>query len=126
MEEDVPLEQPGSRKAIENAQTKVEAYNFDIRKHVVEYDDVMNKQREVIYSDRRRVLRDENLREMIEDWVAQEIEELVGTYTITAIGRRMGPARRCVQAFATVVPHARADARGPGASLTTATRSRRA
>ena len=40
-------------KAIENAQTKVEAYNFDIRKHVVEYDDVMNRQREVIYGDRR-------------------------------------------------------------------------
>ena len=56
LEEDVPLEHRWVTKAIENAQTKVEAYNFDIRKHVVEYDDVMNKQREVIYTDRRKVL----------------------------------------------------------------------
>src|SRR6201999_4616772 len=53
LEEDVPLEHSWVNKAIENAQTKVEAYNFDIRKHVVEYDDVMNLQRDVIYADRR-------------------------------------------------------------------------
>ena len=47
LEEDVPLEHSWVNKAIENAQTKVEAYNFDIRKHVVEYDDVMNLQRDV-------------------------------------------------------------------------------
>jgi len=105
MEEDVPLEHSWVTKAIANAQTKVEAYNFDLRKHVVEYDDVLNKQREVIYSDRHRVLGDENLREMIEDWVAQEIEELVTTYTTTENGDEWDP-QPLVQAFATVVPQA--------------------
>jgi preprotein translocase subunit SecA len=105
MEEDVPLEHSWVTKAIANAQTKVEAYNFDIRKHVVEYDDVLNKQREVIYSDRHRVLGDENLREMIEDWVAQEIEELVTTYTTTENDDEWDP-QPLVQAFATVVPQA--------------------
>jgi preprotein translocase subunit SecA len=80
LEEDVPLEHSWVNKAIENAQTKVEAFNFDIRKHVVEYDDVMNRQREVIYSDRRKVLSEENLRPMIEEWVAEEIRGLVDAY----------------------------------------------
>ncbi|HYU20266.1 MAG TPA: preprotein translocase subunit SecA [Chloroflexota bacterium] len=80
LEEDVPLEHSWVNKAIENAQTKVEAYNFDIRKHVVEYDDVMNKQREVIYADRRTVLAEPNLRPMIEDWVREEIESLVAAH----------------------------------------------
>ncbi|MCA1645903.1 MAG: preprotein translocase subunit SecA, partial [Chloroflexi bacterium] len=62
LEEDVPLEHPWVSRAIENAQQKVEAYNFDIRKHVVEYDDVLNRQRDVIYGDRDRVLFEENLK----------------------------------------------------------------
>jgi preprotein translocase subunit SecA len=77
LEEDVPLEHRWVNKAIENAQTKVEAFNFDIRKHVVEYDDVMNRQREVIYNDRRKVLLDDNLRPMIEEWGTEEIRSLV-------------------------------------------------
>ncbi|HZU08165.1 MAG TPA: preprotein translocase subunit SecA [Chloroflexota bacterium] len=105
MEDDVPLEHPWVTKAIENAQTKVEAYNFDIRKHVVEYDDVLNKQREVIYADRRKVLREENLREMIEGWVAQEIAEMVATYTATEAGEPWDP-QPLLQAFATMVPGA--------------------
>jgi preprotein translocase subunit SecA len=80
LEEDVPLEHSWVNKAIENAQTKVEAYNFDIRKHVVEYDDVMNKQREVIYKDRQEILTEESLRSMIERWVAEEIQGLVDAY----------------------------------------------
>jgi preprotein translocase subunit SecA len=80
LEEDVPLEHSWVNKAIENAQTKVEAFNFDIRKHVVEYDDVMNKQREVIYADRRKVLSEERLRPMIEEWVAEEIASLVAAF----------------------------------------------
>ena len=55
-------------RAIENAQTKVEAYNFDIRKHVVEYDDVMNRQREMIYRDRDRSCVDETSEPMIVEW----------------------------------------------------------
>ncbi|MFN8521989.1 MAG: preprotein translocase subunit SecA [Chloroflexota bacterium] len=80
LEEDIPLEHSWVNKAIENAQTKVETYNFDIRKHVVEYDDVMNRQREVIYADRRKVLEEENLRPMIEEWIGEEIDRLIATH----------------------------------------------
>jgi preprotein translocase subunit SecA len=80
LEEDVPLEHSWVNKAIANAQTKVEAFNFDIRKHVVEYDDVMNRQREVIYADRRKVLSQENLRPMIEEWVVEELQGLIDAY----------------------------------------------
>ncbi|MBM2809602.1 MAG: preprotein translocase, SecA subunit [Chloroflexi bacterium] len=80
LDEDVPLEHGLVSKSIENAQQKVEAYNFDMRKHVVEYDDVMNKQREVIYADRRAVLGEDTLREMLLDWVDREVEALVTAY----------------------------------------------
>ena len=56
MEEGVPIEHGMVTRAIENAQKKVEAHNFDIRKQLLEYDDVMNKQREVIYQHRRAIL----------------------------------------------------------------------
>jgi preprotein translocase subunit SecA len=103
MEEDIPLEHSWVTKAIANAQTKVEAYNFDIRKHVVEYDDVLNKQREVIYADRRKVLANDDLRDMIEDWVAQEISGMVATYTVTESGEDWDP-QPLLQAFAAMVP----------------------
>jgi preprotein translocase subunit SecA len=64
MEEGIPIEHRMVTRAIENAQKKVEAHNFDIRKQLIEYDDVMNKQREVIYEQRRRILRGENLRDL--------------------------------------------------------------
>src|SRR5689334_6602458 len=63
MEEGVPIEHRLITRAIRNAQEKVEAHNFDIRKHLLEYDDVLNKQREVIYSRRRDLLTKEELRE---------------------------------------------------------------
>lgn len=56
MPEDVPLEHPLVSKSIENAQVKVEGFNFDSRKHLVEYDDVLNKQREIVYQLRRKIL----------------------------------------------------------------------
>ncbi|MBR6013159.1 MAG: preprotein translocase subunit SecA [Selenomonadaceae bacterium] len=65
MEEDEPIEHTLITKSIEHAQKKVEARNFDIRKHVLEYDDVMNQQREIIYGERRKILNGENLRENI-------------------------------------------------------------
>ena len=83
LEEDVPLEHPWVTRAIENAQQKVEAYNFDIRKHVVEYDDVLNRQRDVIYGDRDRVLFEDNLKPLIMEWVE---ETLVGTDRATLLG----------------------------------------
>ena len=65
MEEDEPIEHTLITKSIEHAQKKVEARNFDIRKHVLEYDDVMNQQREIIYGERKKILNGENLRENI-------------------------------------------------------------
>jgi preprotein translocase subunit SecA len=78
LEEDVPLEHSWVTRAIENAQQKVEAYNFDIRKHVVEYDDVLNRQRDVVYSDRDRILFEENLKPLIMEWVEETLVALTG------------------------------------------------
>lgn len=80
MEEDQPIEHPIITRAIENAQKKVESHNFDIRKHVLEYDDVMNTQREVIYSQRRRVLENEDLKDSIKEMIAQVIEQILDIY----------------------------------------------
>ncbi len=79
MEEDEPIEHAMISKAIENAQKKVEGHNFDIRKHLLEYDDVMNKQREIIYQQRREVLSSDDvtgvLRDMIEDLIDDVVDE---------------------------------------------------
>jgi preprotein translocase subunit SecA len=67
-------------RAIENAQKKVEAHNFDIRKQLIEYDDVMNQQREVIYRQRREVLTGENLRPAIEQMIGEGVEAVVSMF----------------------------------------------
>jgi len=78
MEEGEPIEHRYTTKAIENAQKKVEAHNFDIRKHLLEFDDVMNKQREVIYSQRRFILGGgEELTGAIKDMVEDVVGEMV-------------------------------------------------
>jgi len=69
-------------KSIENAQKKVEAHNFDIRKHLIEYDDVMNKQREVIYSQRREILAGQEIRESFLEMLDETIEDIIATYAI--------------------------------------------
>ena len=81
MEEGEPIEHRMISKAIENAQRKVEAQNFDIRKHLLEYDDVMNKQREVIYSQRREALGGESLRSSIEDMVWEMSKKIADTFS---------------------------------------------
>jgi preprotein translocase subunit SecA len=80
MSEDTPLESGWVTKAIETAQTKVEGHNFDIRKHVVQYDDVMNTHRDVIYSERRKILEGADLKSNILDMIEQDISELVNTH----------------------------------------------
>jgi len=80
LEEDIPLEHGLVSKAVENAQTKVEAHNFDIRKHVVDYDDVMNKQREVIYAERSTLISTDDLKPIIMEMVHKQISEMVDTY----------------------------------------------
>jgi len=77
MEEDEPIEHTMISRAIENAQKKVEGHHFDIRKHLLEYDDVMNKQREIIYAQRREVLSGDNLQQVLEDMVEDLIQEIV-------------------------------------------------
>jgi len=81
LEEGEPIEHNFISKAIENAQAKVEGHNFDIRKHLLEYDDVMNQQREVIYGQRRNILAGENLREEIFGMIEDLIDNVVETYT---------------------------------------------
>ncbi|MEE9204990.1 MAG: preprotein translocase subunit SecA, partial [Nitrospirales bacterium] len=80
MEEGVPIEHRMVTRAVENAQKKVEAHNFDIRKQLLEYDDVMNKQREVIYQHRYAVLDGDNLSDEIRDMLGQVIDSLVDAY----------------------------------------------
>jgi preprotein translocase subunit SecA len=74
MDETTPLESNMVAKAIEQAQTKVEGYNFDIRKHVVQYDDVMNRHRELIYGERRKILEGADIRANVVEMVDEEIE----------------------------------------------------
>ncbi len=77
MEEDEPIEHNMITKAIENAQRKVEGHNFDIRKHLLEYDDVMNKQREVIYKQRRQLLQGEDITDVIQDMIDDLVDSVV-------------------------------------------------
>lgn len=81
MDDSVPVEHPLVTRSIESAQKKVESRNFEMRKHVLEYDDVMNQQREVIYGQRRRVLMGEDLRETLQDMVSSVIDRAVERYT---------------------------------------------
>ena len=78
--ENEPIEHGMISKAIENAQKKVEGHNFEIRKHLIEYDDVMNKQREVIYTQRKEVLAGENIRETVEGIMVEAVEDMVSTF----------------------------------------------
>ena len=76
MDDDSPLESKMVTRAIETSQSKVEAYNFDLRKHVVEYDDVMNTHRDVIYGERNSVLAGESMRETVLTMVEEEVVAL--------------------------------------------------
>ena len=76
-DEDTPIEHPLITKAIESTQVKVESYHFDIRKHLLDYDDVLNKHRENIYSERRKILSGADLKANIQDMIAEEIREII-------------------------------------------------
>ncbi len=83
--EDQPIENKMISKQIEGAQSKIEGFNFDIRKHVLDYDDVVNKQREVIYERRRAALEKEDVKNEIMDLLYEDIEEIIGAH---AVGER--------------------------------------
>jgi preprotein translocase subunit SecA len=74
--DDMPIENRMISSSIESAQKKVEGHHFDIRKHVVQYDDVMNKQREIIYKRRRKILEEEDIHEEFLKWIDAEVETL--------------------------------------------------
>ena len=81
MEDDVPIEHGLITKSIENAQTKVEGHNFDVRRHVVQYDDVMNRHREVIYEDRRQIVAGDDMSGRVAEMVTEEIESIVERFS---------------------------------------------
>lgn len=78
--EDMPIELKIISNTIESAQRKVEGRNFSIRKHILSYDDVMNIQRDIIYSQRRKVLNGENIRDNIVDMINSSVQMIVDTY----------------------------------------------
>jgi preprotein translocase subunit SecA len=80
LEEDVAIESRLVSKTIESAQSRVEGFNFDIRKRVVEFDDVINKQRETIYAERDKVLKNEDLTDTVRAFLDEEIDTLVGSH----------------------------------------------
>ncbi len=84
LEEDQPIEHKMLSGAIENAQKRVEGRNFQIRKHVLQYDDVMNQQREIIYAQRQKVLNGDSMKENILNMLEELIGEIVDRYTGSA------------------------------------------
>jgi len=102
MPEDVPLEHPMVSKAIEQAQVKVEGFNFDARKHLVEYDDVLNKQREIIYKRRRKVLEGVGIKEEILAKLGKEINNLVMMYSPE--GFSQPELQQIIKEFAAIIP----------------------
>jgi preprotein translocase subunit SecA len=86
MDEDTPIENRWVNRAIEAAQVKVEGYHFDIRKHLVEYDDVINKHRELIYDERKKILSGFDLKSNILSMVKDELQSLVETHTAGSYG----------------------------------------
>ncbi|MDQ7850542.1 MAG: preprotein translocase subunit SecA [Armatimonadota bacterium] len=104
IDEDTPIEAALVTRQIESAQKKVEQYHFDVRKHVLEYDDVMNVQRQVIYDERRKVLRGENLRQNIVDMIERLLEETVNLYCPSGVPREEWDLPGLREAAAALVP----------------------
>ena len=107
--EDTPIEHGMVSKAIENAQVKVESHNFDIRKHLVEYDDVANKQREIIYGIRKEILHAakgqdsaKKLRDDIKNKIYAEIENIVAAYSVENISKK--DYEQIVKEISTIIP----------------------
>ncbi|MBI5019184.1 preprotein translocase subunit SecA [Candidatus Gottesmanbacteria bacterium] len=99
--EDVPLEHPMVSRALEQAQMKVEGFHFDNRKHLVDYDDVLNKHREIVYRRRRRVLEGESQKEAILKKITNEVALLAGVH-----GGEAGSIDRekIIQEFVSIIP----------------------
>ncbi len=111
MPEDVPLQHGIVSRAIEQAQSKVERFNFDIRKHLVEYDDVLNKQREIIYKRRRKILesiKDSENAAALKDDVLQKIEDAIASLVNIKTGEIFEDGKsqdaKIIEEFVTIIP----------------------
>lgn len=109
MPEDVPLEHPLVSKSIENAQVKVEGFNFDTRKHLVEYDDVLNKQREIIYGLRRKILENSTgesstLKEEVQNRLSSAISTIVTLAFAKNISQEESVNENIIEDFGTIIP----------------------
>jgi preprotein translocase subunit SecA len=80
IDEETPIEHPLVNKAVTNAQVQTEGYHFDMRKHLVEYDDVINKHREIIYAERKKILTDADLKTNIISMIGDEIQSIVALH----------------------------------------------
>jgi preprotein translocase subunit SecA len=107
MPEDIPLQHGIVSRAIEQAQGKVEGFNFDIRKHLVEYDDVLNKQREIIYTRRRKILESKDTASLKKE-IISKINAAIATFVQMQIGQALehGQAvdEKIIDNFSTIIP----------------------
>jgi len=104
IDEDTPIESPLLTRQIETAQKRVEQYHFDIRKHLLEYDDVMNVQRQTIYRERRKVLFAENLRENVLDMMERVVGEVVEACCPASLPREEWDLEGMLQELAQLAP----------------------
>ncbi len=104
VEEDVPIEAGLVSRAIENAQTKVEGHNFDIRKHVLQYDEVVNEQRNRIYEQRRRILNEPSMKNSVITMIEEEVDAVVGNFVSTDLDAEEWPLEDLAQALRGLFP----------------------
>ena len=102
--DDVPLESKIVTRSIQSAQSQVEAQNFEIRKNVLKYDDVLNRQREVIYAERREVLHGADLHEQIRHFLDDVVTGYVTAATSDGFRRRLGPGPALDRPASTLYP----------------------
>ncbi len=102
MDEDTPIENKLVNRSVESAQVRVEGYHFDIRKHLVEYDDVVNTQRELVYDERRKVLSGADLKANILSMVREEVQGMVAAYA--ANGHEREDMVKLIAEVSTIMP----------------------
>jgi len=103
IDEDTPLENKMISKTLENAQVKVEAFHFDMRKHLVDYDDVINTQRDIIYKERSKVLAGTNIKENILEMVEKEVSQTIDNY-VYGVSRDQWELENMLKDISSIVP----------------------
>ena len=103
IDEDTPLENKMISKTLENAQVKVEAFHFDMRKHLVDYDDVINTQRDIIYKERSKVLAGTNIKENILEMVEKEVSQTIDNY-VYGVSRDQWELENMIKDISSIVP----------------------